>query len=61
MGDRIGSIEVGKGADLVVLGRDLFDVRPVEIHFVPVVLTRMWAESRIRHPDSADRSLGPFS
>ena len=41
MEDRIGSIEVGKQADLVVLARDLFDVAPEEIHSVPVVLTMM--------------------
>ena len=31
-----GSIEVGKRADLVVLGRDLFEVRPEEISEVKV-------------------------
>lgn len=36
---RRGSIEVGKDADLVVLGRDLFDTPPGEIHAVPVQLT----------------------
>jgi predicted amidohydrolase YtcJ len=41
MEDRIGSIEVGKQADLVVLGRDLFDVKSEEIHSIPVVLTMM--------------------
>ena len=41
MEDRIGSIEVGKQADLVVLGSDLFDVEPAAIHRVPVVLTMM--------------------
>jgi hypothetical protein len=39
--DRIGSIEVGKQADLVVLGADLFQVPPERIHAVPVVLTLM--------------------
>lgn len=41
MEHEIGSIEVGKRADLVVLGADLFRVRPEEIHAVPVVLTMM--------------------
>jgi len=36
---RRGSIEVGKDADLVVLGRNLFDTPPTEIHKVPVELT----------------------
>lgn len=39
--DRIGSIEVGKLADLVVLGADLFKVVPEQIHTVPVLLTLM--------------------
>lgn len=33
---RRGSIEVGKEADLVVLGKNLFEVPPGEIHRVPV-------------------------
>jgi predicted amidohydrolase YtcJ len=37
----LGSIEVGKRADLVVLGSDLFRVDPQEIHQVPVMLTMM--------------------
>lgn len=41
MEDRIGSIEVGKHADLVVLERDLFSVAPEEIHTVGVRLTMM--------------------
>lgn len=36
---RRGSIEVGKDADLVVLGRNLFETPPGEIHAVPVELT----------------------
>lgn len=39
--DRIGSIEVGKLADLVVLGANLFEVKPERIHTVPVLLTLM--------------------
>lgn len=41
MEDTVGSIEVGKKADLVVLGSDLFAVRPEDIHTVPVILTMM--------------------
>lgn len=37
--DRAGSVEVGKDADLVVLGRDIFDIPPHEIATVPVLLT----------------------
>lgn len=36
---RRGSIEPGKDADLVVLGRNLFETPPGEIHGVPVELT----------------------
>jgi len=39
--DRIGSIEVGKLADLVVLGANLFQVVPEQIHQVPVLITLM--------------------
>lgn len=45
--DQIGSIEVGKHADLVLLGTDPFEVAPEEIHTVPVVLTMM--DGRITH------------
>ncbi len=41
MEDRIGSIEVGKKADLVVLDRDIFSVDPYAIHETRVVLTVM--------------------
>lgn len=37
----IGSIEVGKRADLVALQADLFGVRPEEVHSVPITLTMM--------------------
>ena len=37
--DEIGSLEVGKQADLVVLDRNLFDVDPYEIHETRVVMT----------------------
>jgi predicted amidohydrolase YtcJ len=39
--DKIGSIEVGKFADLVVLGADLFQIAPEQIHRTPVLLTLM--------------------
>jgi predicted amidohydrolase YtcJ len=39
--DVVGSIEVGKHADLVVLGVSPFDVRPHEIHSIPVVHTML--------------------
>ena len=41
MEDRVGSIEVGKQADLVVLGASPFEVRPHEIHAIPVVRTML--------------------
>ncbi|MFM7786024.1 MAG: amidohydrolase, partial [Gammaproteobacteria bacterium] len=37
--DRRGSIEVGKDADLVVLGSNLFEVEPLALHSVTVDLT----------------------
>ena len=39
--DKVGSIEVGKLADLIVLGADLFEVDVHDIHRVPVLLTLM--------------------
>ena len=38
---RVGTIEVGKDADLVALGEDITRVQPHEIHDVPVELTMM--------------------
>jgi predicted amidohydrolase YtcJ len=38
---RVGSIEKGKQADLVVLGANPFEVRPHEIHAIPVVRTML--------------------
>ena len=39
--NRVGSIEAGKQADLVVLEKNLFEVPPHEIHAVGVLLTMM--------------------
>ncbi len=36
--DRLGSIEVGKAADLVVLDRDIFEIDPYEIAGTEVVV-----------------------
>jgi predicted amidohydrolase YtcJ len=41
MEDQIGSIEVGKKADLVVLDQDIFTVDPYSIHETGVVMTVM--------------------
>ena len=41
MEDEIGSLEVGKKADLVVLDRNLFETDPYEIHKTEVVMTLM--------------------
>ena len=44
MEDEIGSIEVGKKADLVVLDQNLFDIDAYEIHKTGVVMTVMDGE-----------------
>ncbi|QEA14515.1 amidohydrolase family protein [Comamonas flocculans] len=44
---QVGSLEVGKRADLVVLGRNLFEVAPHDIHKVAVVATMM--NGRLTH------------
>ena len=41
MEDEIGSIEVGKKADLVVLDQDIFSIDPYSIHKTEVVMTVM--------------------
>ena len=41
MEDKIGSIEVGKYADLVILEKNLFDVKPRDIADVKVEATMM--------------------
>ena len=41
MEDQIGSLAVGKKADMVVLDRNLFDTAPYQIHETTVVLTLM--------------------
>ena len=44
---RTGTLRSGMAADLTVLGADLFQVDPHEIHAVPVILTMM--DGRITH------------
>jgi len=44
MEDEIGSVEVGKKADLVVLDQDIFSVDPYSIHKTHVVMTIMDGE-----------------
>lgn len=50
MEDRIGSIEVGKLADLVVLERNLFDLPADQIAATKVLLTMM--NGKVRHMDA---------
>ena len=45
--DRVGSIEVGKLADLIVLDRNILEGDPHDIHAAKVVLTMM--DGRVRH------------
>jgi len=47
--DRVGSIEVGKLADMIVLEKNLFDIDPHDIHKVKVQMTMM--DGVIRHQD----------
>ena len=44
MENEIGSLEVGKKADLVILDRNLFEIDPYEIHQAQVIMTVMDGE-----------------
>lgn len=48
---KTGSIEVDKAADLIVLEQNLFEVDPMEIHKVSVLLTLLDGELVYRDPD----------
>lgn len=52
MEDQIGSLEVGKKADLVVLDRDLFATDPYAIHETEVVMTVMDGEVVYSRPQA---------
>jgi predicted amidohydrolase YtcJ len=45
-----GSVEVGKSADLIVLDRNLFAIRPDEIHAARVLLTLFEGREIFRDP-----------
>lgn len=45
--DKVGSVEAGKLADLIVLDRNIFEIDPHEIHGATVTMTMM--NGRIRH------------
>ncbi|MGI9329301.1 MAG: amidohydrolase family protein, partial [Gammaproteobacteria bacterium] len=49
MEDKIGSLEVGKYADIVVIEKNLFDVAPRDIADVKVQATMM--DGRFTHRD----------
>jgi len=49
MEDKVGSIEVGKLADLIVLERNLFEVAPQDIHKTRVLMTVM--NGKVTHED----------
>ena len=49
MEDKVGSLEVGKLADLVVLEKNLFDVEPRDISEVKVLATMM--DGKFTHRD----------
>ena len=57
MEDKIGSLEVGKLADLVILDESPLDVAPEEIAEIDVLMTMM--DGRITHMVERDRYLTP--
>lgn len=52
MEDQIGSVEVGKKADLVILDQNIFEVDAYSIHKTEVVLTMMDGDVVYEMPDS---------
>ncbi|TFV60754.1 amidohydrolase [Mycobacterium sp. PS03-16] len=46
MDDRVGSVEVGKLADLIVLDHNIFEIDPHDIHAAQVTMTMMNGEFR---------------
>ncbi len=46
LNDRVGSVEVGKLADLIVLDRNIFEVDPHDIHATNVTMTMMNGQIR---------------
>jgi predicted amidohydrolase YtcJ len=53
--DKIGTLEAGKLADLIVLDENLFDIPPHQIHGTRVLLTMMDGRIVHRDPQLADR------
>ena len=43
----MGSVEVGKLADLIVLDRNIFEIDPHEIHAATITMTMM--NGQVRH------------
>ena len=43
----MGSVEVGKRADLIVLDRNIFEIDPNDIHAATVTMTMM--DGQVRH------------
>ena len=52
--DIIGSLEVGKRADLIVLDQNLFEIEPTEIHETNVLLTML--NGKVVHEQAVDWS-----
>ena len=53
--DIIGSIEVGKRADLVVTSQNLFEIEPSEIHKTHALLTML--NGKVVHEEAIDWSV----
>ena len=53
----IGSLEVGKRADLVVVNQNLFEIEPSEIHNTNALLTMLGG--KVVHEEAVDWSLSP--
>jgi predicted amidohydrolase YtcJ len=58
---RLGSLQPGKLADMVIVGRDLFEMPPEEINRVPIETTIVGGKVIYRRDESADKQAAKWT